>query len=157
MKTIFSKLFGSAAGLVKSVVAFPVKFIVAHPIAALVIGLLIVGGIAGGIYFGSGGGEPGLPSPAISTPVDTEISSEDPEPEIGWTEVRQLTIVIEDDRVFVNDVEFEGAEELRAFLNEIYDDEKIVRLNDTQSILATRDWVIEVLNDLNISYTQLVT
>lgn len=157
MKTIFSKLFGSAAGLLKSFIAFPVKFIVTHPIATLVIGLLIVGGIAGGIYFGIGGGKFGIPSPVISTPVDAETPSEDPEPEIDWTEVRQLTILIEDDRVFVNDIEFEGAGELRALFNEIYDDEKIVRLNDTQSILATRDWVIEVLNGLNISYTQMVS
>lgn len=153
MKTGFSKFFGSMAKLVKSALAW----IPAHPVAALIIGgIIVVAGIGVGIYLGTGGGGLGFPSSATGAPVDTEISSEDPEPEpeIDWDEVQQLTISIKDDRVFVNDVEFEGAEELRAFLDEIYDDGKIVQLDDAQSILATRDWVIEVLNDLNISYTQ---
>lgn len=151
MKAGFSKFF--------SLVARPIKFVAgwipAHPIAALaIVGVLVAVGILGGIYFGNGGGEIGLPFSTSTTgaPVDTQIPSESPDPD--WDEVQQLTISIKDDRVFVNDVEFEGAEELRAFLDEIYDDGKIVQLDDAQSILATRDWVIEVLNDLNISYTQ---
>lgn len=88
---------------------------------------------------------------ADASPEDT---AEETEPETDWSEVRILTVSIEDDKVFVNDREFKDAEELKEFLEDIYDDGKIVRLDDARSILATRDWVVEVLNGLSISYTQ---
>ncbi len=158
MKIAFSKFFHSAASLAKRAALFIPKLIAAHPIitVAVVVAALVIGsGLY--LYFGKGAGF-GLPSPAGGPPVDADTSPDDTaretEPETDWSEIRILTILIEDDKVFVNDKEFKDAEELKQFLEDIYDDGKIVRLDDAQSILATRDWVVEVLNGLSISYTQ---
>lgn len=65
-----------------------------------------------------------------------------------------ITIRVVKDQVFVNDGEYADAEALRAYLEEAYDDEKIVELVDEQSILATYEWVQGVLDELEIAVVE---
>ncbi len=65
--------------------------------------------------------------------------------------VNVITIRVAGEQVSVNGREYKTPEELRSYLEEVYEDDKMVELVDDQSILAVYEWVQEVLEELEIS------
>lgn len=61
-----------------------------------------------------------------------------------------ICVTIREDKVFVNDVECKNADELNAYIQQIYSDQKVFKLYDERSILATYEWVESVFLDLGI-------
>ena len=50
--------------------------------------------------------------------------------------------------------ECRDAEELKALIEELNDDEKIFRLEEDESILATYEWVAKVFEELGIELAE---
>lgn len=104
----------------------------------------------GGSGLGLGGnGGTALEQESIAAEESRAQDSAEKETNQG-TVANVITIRVVKDQVFVNDGEYADAEALRAYLEEAYDDEKIVELVDEQSILATYEWVQGVLDELEI-------
>ncbi len=64
-------------------------------------------------------------------------------------------ITIKENQVFVGNKEFDNAEQLKEYIEEINHDEKEFQLNDENSILETYEWVLEVFESLKITLTPI--
>lgn len=104
-----------------------------------------------GLGLGGNGGTGGTALEQESTAAEESRAQDSAEKETNQgTVANVITIRVVKDQVFVNDGEYADAEALRAYLEEAYDDEKIVELIDEQSILAAYEWVQGVLDELEI-------
>lgn len=63
---------------------------------------------------------------------------------------KTMIVTIREDKVFVGDKEFTGADDLKAYIEEINSDEREFKLKDENSILATYEWVTEVFKALKV-------
>ena len=61
-----------------------------------------------------------------------------------------VIVTIQKDKVFVGDKEFDSAEALKKYIEEIDSDEREFKLKDEDSILATYEWVIKTFKDLKV-------
>ncbi len=131
-----------------------------------VVGTAAVGGVVAvciflgsqfGFHFGGGSSGNGTTE---GTMLEQESTAQSQEKDTSEQETNLeavanvLTIRVVKDQVFVNDVEYADADALRAYLEDVYDDEKIVELVDEQSILATYEWVQGVLDELEIAVVE---
>lgn len=122
-----------------------------------VIALCVLLGGQFGLNFGGSGSGTGTNEGTVLEQESTAESQEKntTEQETNLEAVANvLTIRVVKDQVFVNDVEYADADALRAYLEDVYDDEKIVELVDEQSILATYEWVQGVLDELEIAVVE---
>lgn len=87
--------------------------------------------------------------------VTTEESKTEATTEAG--DINEITIKIKEDKVWVNDKEIADKDALKSYLEEINDDNKKYTLEQEDAILATYNWVVEVLDELKIEYTELKT
>ena len=62
----------------------------------------------------------------------------------------KITVIIQEDKVFVEDKQFEDADTLKEYIEEINSDSRVFYLEDKDSILATREWVEGVFEELQI-------
>ncbi|HOO78771.1 MAG TPA: hypothetical protein PLQ04_00140 [Lachnospiraceae bacterium] len=62
-----------------------------------------------------------------------------------------VVIRIEEDKVYVDDVEMANAEELKQHIEDINTDDMTFELVENQSILATHEWVVGVFDELQIT------
>ena len=103
--------------------------------------LLLFGGggyALGNGLIGTGGGN--------QTPTSAEVDTG------GKEEVSDTVIIrIEETTVTVNGHECKDEEELRAYLEKIYSDDKIFILEEKNAILGTYEWVDKTCSDMGIS------
>ena len=63
----------------------------------------------------------------------------------------RIIVTIKEDKVFIEDTQFEDAESLKEYLEEINTDYREFFLKDEGSILDTYEWVKEVFDELKIT------
>lgn len=61
-----------------------------------------------------------------------------------------VSIRIVEDRVFVDDEEVVNADDLKRAVEQKYTDKTVFELEESDSILATHEWVLEVFDELDI-------
>lgn len=91
--------------------------------------------------------------------VSTESSSSDAK--LGITDSLSLSpsrviILISEDSVTIEGVSIQDPDELKQVIERLYSDGVSFELEEKNSILATREWVVEVFDDLKIPLKGLV-
>lgn len=144
------------------------KFLAVLFAVIIIAGLLFIFVFKGCQGSGDGAGSD-HPTESINTDQQ-EVSSVSPSPSISLDESdddlsqstdagqtapdtansNEIIVRIEDRQVFVNGKECKDAEELKNYIEEISDDEKIFKLEEEHAILATYEWVTEVFHELGI-------
>ncbi len=81
--------------------------------------------------------------------IDTE-GEKDSEVEEKEELSKVVTVTIKGDKVYVGNKEFTTEAELKAYIEEINNDEREFKLKDEESILETYEWVTKVFKDLSI-------
>lgn len=109
---------------------------------------------------GLGGGGNGIGIPGISQESQEDSQRETIQQEgiedqqIDQSQAEELSsvviITIKENQVFVGERQFDTAEELKAYIEEIHTDEREFKLRDEHSILETYEWVVKVFDELKI-------
>lgn len=61
-----------------------------------------------------------------------------------------VIVIIEENRVFINEAEYKDAEELKTYIESVNNDSRVFRLFEDQAIQATHDWVMDVFRELQV-------
>lgn len=103
--------------------------------------------------FSLGGGGFGTETEDTSKSQETQLDQSDEIQEVieEKEELSNVVIVtIKETLVFVGNKEFDNEAELKAYIEEVNNDEKEFQLIEENSILDTYEWATKVFNDLNI-------
>ena len=92
---------------------------------------------------------------SITETVSTAEVTTEATTEVGNS--NEVTIKIQEDKVWVNDKQISDKDELKSYIEEINNDDKKYTLEQENAILATYNWVVGVLDELKIEYTELKT
>ena len=108
-----------------------------------------------GLGLGEGEGNGSVPSKSLeentSETEDTTQTEDSTQTEDAAKLPNDIVITIKEDQVFIGDQEFHNADELKSYIEEIHTDERSYTLEEENSILATRDWVEAVFDELHLS------
>lgn len=72
------------------------------------------------------------------------------EPDASQTDSNEVTVIVRESRVLIGDREFSAPEDLKKYVEEIQNDEKVFRLKEENSIQETYEWVVKVFEELQI-------
>lgn len=139
--------------IIIAIIAFAIWFLLTHKLG-------LGGGNGNGLLSSSSEGQGDGNESQNSTDENTEEVTSETVATETTTEagnVNEVTIKIKEDKVWVNEKEIADKETLKAYLEEINNDDKKYTLEQENAILATYNWVVEVLDDLKIEYTELKT
>ena len=119
-------------------------------IVLLILVIFLLLGVGFGFGFGNGLFGPGSGSGTNGTGEGGEASQQGSES--GGEVIGDTVIIkIEETKVTVNGVECKDKEELKAYLEKIYTDDKIFVLEENNAILGTYEWVEEACKEVGIS------
>lgn len=126
--------------------------LVAVILVVLVLALLFGKGIGFGKCNESGDGDSTVTAhTTVEENVDANETDETVQAEESRKELpNKITVTIKEDKVYVEDKQIKGSEELKVYIEEINTDSKEYILKDENSILDTYEWVTNVFDDLKI-------
>lgn len=118
-------------------------------VGAAAIAALLFFGNGLGLGRGTGTGE----TRSIESHIgDAVTSSVDASGAAGTASIPEnVTVLIEENKVFVEGQAVEDAAALKTYLERIHNDSRTYTLTEKNAILATHEWVLAVFNELKIS------
>lgn len=95
--------------------------------------------------FGFGG-----PGDGKGSGENSDSKQQTSEPDAAQTDSNEVTVIVRESKVLIGDKEFSAPEDLKKYVEEIQNDEKVFRLKEENSIQETYEWVVEVFEELQI-------
>ena len=124
--------------------------------------IIIVLAVVADIFLFSNSGVFGKASSNTENPTNTQqvtttdSQNDNSSPADPNKDANIILVLIKENQVFVDGKECKDEEELKAYVQELYNDEKIFELEDSNSILATYEWVEKVFCELSIELVPIL-
>lgn len=122
-------------------------------VVSVIVVLVILFLLSQGLGFGLGGSGFGKSEGKDSEEKTTQAAStEEPKTDIDEEEVlsKIVTVTIKENQVYVGSKAIADKEELKAYIEEINNDERQFKLKEENSIQATYEWVTDTFEELKI-------